>query len=69
MAAEDYFDVYSYEEEEEEPEGRQPNDVTCNRCGEEHLDWVHTGERWRLLNSNGTFHTCQASADDFEDLA
>lgn len=48
--------------------GYEGNDVTCNRCGAEHLDWVDTGVRWRLLNSDGTFHVCNtaASADEFE---
>ena len=64
MAAEDYFDPYDYDEEHAE-------DVTCNRCGAEDLDWVDTGTRWRLLNPNGTFHVCNtaASADEFEDIS
>ena len=58
-------DYSGYERDEEDGHG---NDVTCARCGAEHLDWHHTGVRWRLLNPNGTFHVCNtaASADDFE---
>lgn len=66
MAAEDYFDDYGCEEDE-----YQGNDVTCQHCGAEHLDWVHTGVRWRLLNSDGKLHVCNtaASIDEFEDIS
>lgn len=65
MAAEDYFDDYGCEEDE------YGDNVTCNRCGAINLEWHDTGTRWRLLNSNGTFHVCDtvASADDFEDIS
>ena len=47
------------------------SDVTCDRCGAENLEWIHTGVRWRLLNSDGRFHVCNtaASADEFEDIS
>lgn len=48
-----------------------PDDVTCKFCGEEELEWVHTGKRWALFGADGILHVCSrtASADDFEDLA
>ncbi len=63
MWGDDYFEPV----DEDDP-GYQGNDVVCKHCGAEHLDWHHTGVRWRLLNSDGKFHVCNtaASADDFE---
>lgn len=43
------------------------DEVTCNRCGADNLEWVHTGVRWRLMESNGKWHNCGvAGADEFE---
>lgn len=62
MAAEDWI-----------PDGEAPDGVptTCKRCGASNLDWVHTGERWRLVDGRGRFHVCKQydAADDFGTLA
>jgi len=65
VAMEDYFDEYDYDGPDDD------QNVTCNRCGAEHLEWVDTGVRWRLLDSDGKFHVCNttASADEFEDIS
>lgn len=39
-------------------------DVECDRCGKRGLEWLHTGERWRLM-AGKTFHVCALSADGF----
>lgn len=45
--------------------------VRCKRCGEEGLEWIHSGVRWRLIDGDGKPHVCKNdnAIDDFEVLA
>lgn len=62
--ADDHADRLFDRYDEHEDEG-----VTCRRCGEGGLEWTNTGVRWRLMNDDGKFHECQATAEacDFKD--
>lgn len=55
----------SYDQQFDEP--REP--PTCKHCGKRGLEWVHTGERWRLMDGR-KFHVCSNdnAIDDFEVL-
>lgn len=57
----DYFERF-----EDESDGC----VTCKFCGKRGLEWMHTGERWRLVGEDDRFHVCKKTnaADDFDDL-
>ncbi len=58
------FDDYEFD-----PYGDEQS-VTCERCGEEELDWHYSGVRWRLIDADGNFHVCNNdnAVDDFEVL-
>jgi hypothetical protein len=60
----DYFDPEDFEEGPR----RQPK---CKRCGAA-CTWHHTGERWRLMGTNGRLHRCSGdvprSAAGFEPI-
>lgn len=48
--------------------GRQRDNVKCKHCGMDGLEWVHTGERWRLMNGKN-LHECKGpplTTDDFD---
>jgi hypothetical protein len=75
MAAEDWVTFDDWDEE-----GYfELDDVTCNRCGKEGLewDWEHNRsddgvykKRWFLRDDDGEPHQCPpASADEFEIVA
>lgn len=43
--------------------------VVCKYCDASDVEWLHTGVRWRLIDSStGRPHNCPriASVDDFE---
>lgn len=61
MAIEDHFDLYPYDDDEDDG-------VVCRHCGEGALQWQRDGLRPRLYDDNGVLHVCKPSADDFEDL-
>lgn len=53
---------------EDEPDGdRPPGPVTCNRCGEEDLEWIDIGSgKWRLYPIDDKKpHVCKPDASDF----
>jgi MoaA/NifB/PqqE/SkfB family radical SAM enzyme len=52
MAAEDYFDPYGADEDD------QPSIVECKRCGKGDLQWEADGARWILIEHNGKVHKC-----------
>lgn len=62
-AIDDLFDSYDPADDDEEG-------VTCKRCGQPGLDWIHTGERYRLVDDGGRLHVCQSdhAIGDFEVL-
>lgn len=53
-----------------DPDDDDDEGITCTRCGEEGLEWVNTGVRWRLVDADGGFHVCEndTAIDDFEVL-
>lgn len=58
MPATDYIDF--------EPADDEPQEVTCERCGEDGLSWHHTGVRWILIDAKARPHVCRPNADDFD---
>jgi hypothetical protein len=63
MAAEDYFDPYGDDENE------QPSIVACKRCGKDGLHWENDDGQWNLYEGQYRLHKCnmqKAAADDFE---
>lgn len=69
MAAEDYFDPYGDDEDD------QPSIVECKRCGKGGLQWEHDGDGWVLIDAKGKVHKCdekhlhRAVSADFEDVS
>jgi len=64
MAMEDYFDPYSYNDDEE---------LACERCGSTNVYWKqNAGGDWRLYEDEGAgnlLHSCEsASPDDFDEI-
>ncbi len=47
-------------------EGQEaPREITCDKCGADGLEWIHTGVRWRLFDDDGKPHKCRPDADEF----
>lgn len=57
MAAEDYFDPYSYPDDEDEFAGS--GNIECKRCGKSGLRWEDVEGKWVLYNSKGVKHVCK----------
>lgn len=49
----------------------EDQDVVCNRCGAEGLEWVDCGTAGWKLYEGMKLHRCQngAKADEFEDVS
>lgn len=68
-------DGYDPPFDEEVDAKAQPDEITCNRCGQRGLEWVDCGgnpTRWKLYQGS-RLHVCKVVApelvmDDFEDL-
>jgi len=66
MSAEDYFDEYGYDYNEE---------VECKFCGKGGLSWEEGCGGWVLLDRKGEIHKCKPEclarkqAEDFDDLS
>ena len=57
MAAEDYFDPYDFDEDDEDG-------IVCKYCGESQLEWQqvrdqHNRKRWILIDTDGNVHDCK----------
>jgi hypothetical protein len=60
-------DLFDFEDHGEDLPG-----VTCRRCGEERLECLNDGTRWRLVDPLGEIHQCPgtvANPDEFEDMS
>ena len=55
MAIEDWIDDWFIDDE-------GPYEVTCNRCGAEHLEWGSSRGKWVLLEPDGELHKCDRMA-------
>lgn len=55
-----------YDDWEDDEEG-----VECKHCHTKGLEWIHTGERWRLFDDEGKPHICKpkVSVDEFQDVS
>lgn len=64
--ADAWEDRIGREEHGDDPDPRDP--VTCKFCGADDVEWIHTGVRWRLFDSEAMRpHVCRndCTADDF----
>lgn len=60
MAIEDYFDPYSYDDDDD-----SPPTITCKYCGKSNLIWTEEyDERWILIDSkSGQIHKCRNKSE------
>ena len=67
MSAEDYFDVFGYDGDNEE--------VECKFCGKGGLSWEEDCGGWVLIDHKGGIHKCsparlaRTQAEDFDDIS
>lgn len=40
-----------------------PDKNRCAFCGDDTVEWIHTGVRWRLFDDNGKQHVCKPNTE------
>lgn len=56
MSIEDYFDPYTYPDDEE-----NPTEKYCKYCGKGNLHWEDDNGKWILIDSSsGAIHKCKS---------